>query len=132
MEPTAVRWPACWSPYRYVPVSAKLAIADRDLNSSVFVYARTVTPETAEPVWLASVPRSVTVEFCVAVRGVIPVMEIARVWEFAAAVPDDRCPVSGAAEAGAAGTARTGPAATSNTVISVPRARTTERTVGML
>ena len=113
-------------------MSAKLAIADRVLNSSVFVSACTLTAETAEPVWLASVPCTVTVEFWVAVRGLIPVIDIARVCEVAATVRDDCCLTSDAAEARAAGAASTGPAATTETAISVPRARTTERTVGML
>ena len=110
----------------------KLSMADLVRMFAVLVLACTVIPEIADPVWLASVPRTVTVEFWVAVRGLIPVIEIARVCELAATVPDDRCSIFGAAEARAAGNARTGPAATSNTAISVPRARTTERTVGML
>ena len=43
-------------------------------NHSVLVMACTVMPPTADPVWLASVPLTVTVEFGPAVVGVIPVM----------------------------------------------------------
>ena len=101
-------------------------------NHPVLVMACTVMPPTADPVWLASVPCTVTVESGVAYWGVIPVIEMASVWESAAIVRDDCCLISGWAKARAAGTARTGPAATSSTAISVPRARTTERTVRML
>ena len=43
----------------------------------MLVMACTVMPRTAEPVWLASVPLTVTVEFGPAIVGVIPVMEMA-------------------------------------------------------
>ena len=47
------------------------------MNHVVLVWAWTVIPDTADPVWLASVPVTVTVAPGVAVCGVIPVMEIA-------------------------------------------------------
>ncbi len=43
----------------------------------MLVKACTVMPPTADPVWLASVPLTVTVEFGPAIVGVIPVMEMA-------------------------------------------------------
>ena len=49
------------------------------MNSAVLVSAWTVIPETTDPVWLASVPVTVTVAVGVAICGVIPVTEMARV-----------------------------------------------------
>ena len=74
-------------------MAAKLSIPDRVPKGAVLVKTLTVIPEIADPVWLASVPRTVIVAFGVAIWGLIPVMEIARVCEFAATVPDDRCSI---------------------------------------
>jgi hypothetical protein len=55
----------------------------------VLVEACTAIPGRADPVWLASVPWMVTVEFGPAVVGVIPVMEMASVCVSAALVATD-------------------------------------------
>jgi hypothetical protein len=52
-------------------------IPEGDKNHWVLVIACTATPLTAEPVRLASVPLTVTVEFGPGMVGVIPVIEMA-------------------------------------------------------
>ena len=55
----------------------------------MLVWAWTVIPDMADPVWLASVPVTVTVSLGVAICGVIPVMEIAIPGVSAAFPPGD-------------------------------------------
>ncbi len=55
----------------------KSVICDGYWNHSVLVMACTVIPLSAAPVWLASVPLTLTTESGPAVVGVIPVMEMA-------------------------------------------------------
>src|SRR5579859_2646854 len=94
--------------------SMKLFIADRLPRFSVLDKACTARPETADPVWLVSVPLIWTVDFGPAVLGLIRSIVIVIVPGVAAR---------------AAGTSSRGPAATIKTA---SRARTTERTVRML
>ena len=59
-------------------------------NHAVLVWACTVIPGRADPVWLASVPLTVTVASGRAIVGVIPVMEMASACAVAALVPAAR------------------------------------------
>ena len=68
---------------------------DRVRNVSGYHCSWTWMPRMVEPVWLDSVPLTVTVEVCRLCRpncwGVTPVMETASECEAAGSVRDDRC-----------------------------------------
>src|ERR1700753_1689057 len=101
-------------------------MSERLLKFWGVLYPCTALPLVADPVWLASVPLTVTVEPAVAYWGVIPVMEIASAGVTAAGA------AAAAVAARAAGVARTRPGPARKTADSTARTRTTERTACML